>query len=112
MEEIDLMMRVLDRDEFLSWLSLFMPELANPDYTLEVARVADRSDGKLVHLDGLNFSRAWVLFGLAEQYPEYSHLIPVADEHLEHSLPMLVGDSYEGGHWLASFAFYAMDRRP
>ena len=112
LEEIDLMMRVLDREEFLSWLSRFMPELADPDYQLDVARVADRSDGKLVHLDGLNFSRAWVLFNLASNFPEYKHLVLIAEEHLHTSLPNLVGDSYEGGHWLASFAFYAMDRRP
>ncbi|MEM1358656.1 MAG: DUF2891 family protein, partial [Bacteroidota bacterium] len=29
-------------------------------------------------------------------------------KHLNYSLPNLVGDSYEGGHWLGSFAIYAM----
>lgn len=112
LEEADLMMRVLGEDEFRSWLADFLPGLASGEYELEPARVADRSDGKLVHLDGLNFSRAWVLFGLAAAYPEYEHLLPLAERHLAHSLPNLVGDAYEGGHWLASFAFYAMDRMP
>lgn len=41
----------------------------------EPARVSDRTDGKLVHLDGLNFSRAWLLYGVAKAFPaEYGHL--------------------------------------
>ena len=108
LEEIDLMRRVLDEDEFHSWMAGFAPQLLQAEYALEVGRVSDRSDGKLVHLDGLNFSRAWVLYGLAHQYPEYRHLLPMADAHVAHSLPNLVGDSYEGGHWLGSFSLYAM----
>jgi len=108
LEEIDLMRRVLDKDEFHSWMDDFAPQLLQSKYALEVGRVSDRSDGKLVHLDGLNFSRAWVLYGLASQYPEYKHLLQIADEHVAHSLPNLVGDSYEGGHWLGSFALYAL----
>ena len=38
----------------------------------------------------------------------YRHLRRVADEHLRHSLPAVVADSYEGGHWLASFALLAL----
>ena len=30
-------------------------------------KVIDRTDGKLVHLDGLNFSRAWCLYNLAQR---------------------------------------------
>jgi hypothetical protein len=108
LEEIDLMRRVLDEDEFHSWMGDFAPRLQDADYALEVGRVSDRSDGKLVHLDGLNFSRAWVLYGLASQYPEYEHLLAIADDHVNYSLPNLVGDSYEGGHWLGSFALYAL----
>ena len=108
LEEIDLMRRVLGEKEFLDWMSRFAPQLRGKDYTLEVGRVSDRSDGKLVHLDGLNFSRAWVLYGLARQYPSYAHLGRIADAHVAYSLPNLVGDGYEGGHWLGSFALYAL----
>ena len=82
LEEIDLMRRVLPMDEFHLWMDAFAPQLKQNDYMLEVARVSDRSDGKLVHLDGLNFSRAWVLYGLAHQYPDYNHLLQIADAHL------------------------------
>jgi len=108
LEEIDLMRRVLDKEAFLNWMEKFAPRLASPDFQLPVGEVSDRSDGKLVHLDGLNFSRAWVLYGLAHQYSEYAHLQNIANTHVNYSLPNLVGDSYEGGHWLGSFAIYAL----
>ncbi|MGB0788547.1 MAG: DUF2891 domain-containing protein [Marinirhabdus sp.] len=108
LEEVDMMRRTLPKNEFLPWLQKFQPELLRAGYTLPVAEVSDRTDGKLVHLDGLNFSRAWVLYGLADQYPQYAHLKNMANRHLAHSYPNLIGDSYEGGHWLGSFAIYAL----
>lgn len=107
-EEINIMRRVLDEKEFLTWLDQFMPQLKNKNYELEVGKVSDREDGKLVHLDGLNFSRAWSIYALANQFEEYAHLKNVANEHINYSLPNLVDDSYEGGHWLGSFAIYAL----
>lgn len=108
LEELDLMRRVLTAEEFGAWMKNFAPQLKNTDVAIEVGKVSDRTDGKLVHLDGLNFSRAWVLYGLAAQYPEYKHLVNLANKHVNSSLPNLVGDSYEGGHWLGSFAIYAL----
>ena len=110
LEEIDLMRRILDAEEFQAWIDRFMPALRSAGFNLPAGEVSDRTDGKLVHLDGLNFSRAWVLYGLARQYPEFAHLNRLADEHVAYSLPNLVGDSYEGGHWLASFALYALSQ--
>ncbi len=110
LEEVDLMRKILDKAAFKIWLHQFMPQITKPDFTIAVGEVSDRTDGKLVHLDGLNFSRAWVLYGLSNQYPEYEHLRQVANEHIVYSLPNLVGDSYEGGHWLGSFAIYALDK--
>lgn len=107
--EIDIMRRVLPENAFRLWMDDFMPQLKNKDFSLTVAEVSDRTDGKLVHLDGLNFSRAWVLYGLADQYPKrYGHLKPIANEHVAYSFPNLVGDTYEGGHWLGTFALYAL----
>ena len=107
--EIDIMRRTMPASAFNLWMEDFMPQLKNEDFTLQPGQVSDRTDGKLVHLDGLNFSRAWVMYGLANQYPEkYSHLKEVAREHINYSLPNLVGDTYEGGHWLGSFAIYAL----
>lgn len=108
LEELDIMRRVLEPEEFKVWMDAFLPQLKSRKYHLEVGIVSDRTDGKLVHLDGLNFSRAWVFYGLANQYPEYSHLKNLANEHVAYSYPNLVGDTYEGGHWLGSFAIYAL----
>ncbi|WP_432411072.1 DUF2891 domain-containing protein [Rasiella sp. SM2506] len=108
LEEIDIMRRILSETEFKNWLAHFMPRMEKKDFRLEPGKVSDRTDGKLVHLDGLNFSRAWVLYGLANQYPEFAHLNNVANEHVAYSYPNLVGDTYEGGHWLGSFAIYAL----
>jgi hypothetical protein len=48
------------------------------------------------------------LYGLANQYPEYRHLVNIANEHVNYSLPHIMDDTYEGGHWLGSFAIYAL----
>ncbi|HLT50145.1 MAG TPA: DUF2891 domain-containing protein [Aequorivita sp.] len=109
LEEVDIMRRVLSSEEFINWMDTFLPKLADENYHLKVGEVSDRTDGKLVHLDGLNFSRAWVFYGLAKQNPKYKHLENLANEHLAYSYPNLVGDSYEGGHWLGSFAIYALN---
>jgi hypothetical protein len=63
-----------------------------------------------VHLDGLNFSRAWNLYRLANDYPkDFGHLKFVAQTHFNYSLPAIVDGNYEGEHWLASFALLAFD---
>jgi len=107
LEEASLMSKVLDGEEFKIWIDKFLPKLKDPSFQLEVGKVSDRTDGKLVHLDGLNFSRAWCLKNIADADPKYGHLIAIANDHINHSLPALVGDTYEGGHWLGSFAIYA-----
>lgn len=111
LEEAAIMQRVLPQTEFRSWLNAFLPQLKNTAYSLETGKVSDRSDGKLVHLDGVNFSRAWSLNKIAEGLPEYRHLQSIADQHINYSLPSVVGDGYEGGHWLGSFAIYALNSR-
>lgn len=111
LEEVDIMRRVLPKDEFLDWMSAFLPQLSDPNFNLEVAKVKDRSDGKLVHLDGANFSRAWVLYGLAKAYPEYGHVVTVADRHIEQSINLIDDGEYSGTHWLGSFAVYALTQK-
>lgn len=109
-EEIGIMMRVLEAKKFEDWLSGFLPELRNKNFSLEIAKVSDRTDGHLVHLDGLNFSRAWHLFALAKHNNnKFSHLLPIANAHFSASLPSVVDGNYEGEHWLASFALKAIE---
>ena len=112
LEEIDLMHRILPRDEFSYWIDDFMPQLKSSRFQMKPVSVSDRTDGHLVHLDGLNFSRAWVFYRLAKEMPnEYGHLKMLGDVHLAASLPLITDGSYEGEHWLSSFALYALSER-
>ena len=82
LEELGIMQRVLPAKAFLTWTKKFAPKLFDKNYNWDVARVSDRTDGHLVHLDGLNFSRAWNFYHLITQYPkEFSHLQKLADTH-------------------------------
>ncbi len=108
--EADLMARILDRRTYESWLREFLPGILDPErFDLDPARVTDRTDPKIVHLDGLNLSRAWCLFHISSKLEgKYPHLEELALKHLQASLPYIASGSYEGEHWLASFAVYAL----
>lgn len=112
MEEIGIMQRIMPEKEFLKWLKDFAPRLFDKNYTWKPGEVSDRTDGHLVHLDGLNFSRAWNFYHLAKQFPKpLGHLNALADTHLNYSLPAVVDGNYEGEHWLASFALHAFEEK-
>ncbi len=110
LEEANLVRRIYSAEQFKAWFDVFLPQLTDPKFQLEPGKILDRTDGKLVHLDGLNFSRAWCLYGIAETLPEYSHLKAIADEHINYSLPNLMDDNYGGTHWLGTFALYALNK--
>ncbi len=110
LEEANLVRRIYTPADFKVWFDTFLPQLKNPGFKLTPGKILDRTDGKLVHLDGLNFSRAWCLYGIAEALPEYAHIKDIAKEHIEYSLPNIVDDNYGGTHWLGSFAIYALNK--
>ena len=108
LQEASLMLKVLPQEEFLPWLDAFLPGfLDDPKSYLEVAEVTDRSDGKLAHLDGLNFSRAWCLYELGNALKNEA-MIQLANEHFAYSYTKMDSGEYAGTHWLASFALYAV----
>ena len=113
----DLMRRVMDQSEYAEWLSGFLPALPTDgtDDWLEVGIVIDPTDGKLVHLDGLNLSRAWALEGmasaLADDDPRKASLLASANLHGSVGEESVRTPHYSGGHWLASFATYWRTRR-
>ena len=108
LQEVDIMRKVLPAPEFDTWLADFLPELHAQTLALEPGEIRDRSDGKLVHLDGLNFSRAWCLYPLADNNQAYN----LATTHLQHSLARITDGDYAGQHWLGSFALYAFQSMP
>ena len=110
--EADVMRRVLPQAEFSRWLGDFLPPAVLAG--LHPLTVSDRSDGKLVHLDGLNLSRAFMLYGIAQALPEgalRTQLFALADAHRDSGVAALGQQSYEGGHWLGSFATYLLTAR-
>ena len=115
--EADLMRRVLPPKAFAGWLSGFLPGLPADGSAgwLVPGVVTDRTDGKLVHLDGLNLSRAWMLRGIAAGLPagdaRVASLRATADAHAAASLPSVTSEHYEGSHWLGTFAVYLLTGR-
>ena len=108
------MRAVLGRSAFAAWFERFLPRLAQgePATLFEPAFVSDRSDGKIAHLDGLNFSRAWcwrLIEDAVEDMAVRKRIDATIARHFDNALPHVAGD-YMGEHWLASFALLALDR--
>jgi hypothetical protein len=114
LEEAALLSRLLDRKAFHNWAYAFLPELLQGGPFLP-AVVSDRTDPKIVHLDGLNLSRARCLFELAAalgpQDRASAHLRQLGDLHARASLPHIASGSYEGEHWLGTFAVHMLEAR-
>jgi hypothetical protein len=114
--EADVMRRVLPQAEFAAWLSQFLPVIPKDGSTewLKPGVVADPTDGKLAHLDGLNLSRAWMLDRIANALPHTDPRVPslraTSRRHAEDGLRAVTGEHYEGGHWLGTFAVYLLAR--
>jgi hypothetical protein len=112
--EADLMRRVMNASEFRRWFAGFLPQLAVgiPAALMQPATVTDRSDPKLVHLDGLNLSRAWCMRSIANALPPTDPvrkaLAKSAHAHLSDALTHVASGDYAGEHWLASFAVYLL----
>lgn len=103
--EADLMRRILRRDAYRGWLAAFLGT-----FNLDPVTVPDRDDGHLVHLAGLNFSRAWMLEGIASVAAS-EKLTAMAASHHAAGLAALDTLTYAGAHWLATFAAYLTTRR-
>lgn len=108
LEEARLMSKIKENTPYEKWLSTFLPSLFEPDFTLEVAKVSDRTDGHLVHLDGLNFSRATCLNEIANKVPHLNSLKGIGTKHFEQAFGSISGDDYMGSHWLGTFALYTL----
>ena len=115
--EADLMRRILPRADFSNWLTKFMPSIpvnGSGDW-LAPGIVKDASDGKLVHLDGVNSSRAWNLYNIARALPDgdarKASLVAAAKIHADTGVAAVSAEHYSGSHWLASFATYLMTDR-
>lgn len=104
-----LMGRVLG-DAFAPWWEAFQPVSLSP--WLTPAIVSDRVDPQLVHLDGLNLSRAWCLAALAPAVAasqgEMFHAAALA--HWNAAAPHIAQGDFAATHWLLSFALLCVER--
>ena len=117
--EADLMRRVLSPAEFRAWFERFLPGASRgePKALFTPATVTDRTDPQLVHLDGLNLSRAWCMKSIAGALPPGRRrpapmLTASAARHAESALAHVASGDYAGEHWLASFAVYLLSTPP
>jgi hypothetical protein len=114
LNEADLMRRILPQAEFAQWLTAFLPDLKvnSKSKLLQPVIVSDVTDGKLVHLAGLDLSRAWcmqgIIQGLPSNDPRVGLLKRSAVEHAKIGLGYVFSGHYEGEHWLGTFAVYAL----
>ena len=112
--EADLMSRVLPAKEFAEWFHTYLPGAVKgePANLFTPATVTDRTDPQLVHLDGLNLSRAWCLRGILTALPKddpvRKALAASAAKHAEAGLKYVASGDYAGEHWLASFAVWML----
>ncbi|CAG1008168.1 hypothetical protein BURK1_03492 [Burkholderiales bacterium] len=112
--EADLMRRVLPHERYGAWLAAFLPGLAHgePRALFAPAEATDRSDPQIVHLDGLNLSRAWCMRGIANALPpgdaRAAVLRDASQRHVATGMEGLESGDYMGAHWLATFAVLAM----
>jgi hypothetical protein len=112
--EADLMRRVLSPSEFRAWFHRYLPGVARgePRNLLAPAKVSDRTDPQLAHLDGLNLSRPWCMRGIASALPPSDParkvLAEAAARHAEAALAHVATGDYAGEHSLASFAVYLL----
>ncbi|WP_136612238.1 DUF2891 family protein [Sinomonas albida] len=122
LSEADLMQRVLGRDDFAAWLEQFLPGLEASSRMLSVVGVTDESDGYMVHLHGLNLTRAGqlsrVVRALREGASPSSSVSPsepvlaaAIEPLLSAGIAALDSGDFMSTHWLASFAWDALESR-
>jgi hypothetical protein len=106
-----LMLNAVNSCDFADWWHAFEPAPAALAGWMTPVAVSDARDAKIVHLHGLNLSRAWCWRALAPHLPQ--QLGPLIEKaivaHVETSLPAALAGDYVGTHWLASFAVLALD---
>jgi hypothetical protein len=113
--EAALMWRVLPPQDYPGWFDAFLPGLTDRNRLLVPVEVGNPADGRQGHLHGLNLTRAWQLRELSTVLPQgdrrMSALRTATRRHLDQALPHVGSGSFIHDHWLATYAFLALDGR-
>ena len=120
--EADLMAEVLTEDELAVWLPDFLSELTSESPALAPVTVLDPTDGYQSHLYGLGLSVAASIMRLAPRLltvAEHSDDRELADRSkgfltrvealMAPGLEAAVSDEYMASHWVATFAWEALE---
>lgn len=118
------MAEVLAEDELAVWLPDFLAELTPESPALSPVEVLDPTDGYQSHLYGLGLSVAASIMRLSPrllQIAERSGNLDLADrargffttvdELMAPGLEAAVSDEYMASHWVATFAWEALELR-
>jgi hypothetical protein len=112
--EADLMTRILNQEDYTQWIDRYFSDLdkLRESRILQPVVIQDKTDGKLVHLDGVNLSRSWCMKRISSYLPKDHPLGELfrksAIQHANHALENIISGNYAGEHWLASFAVYLL----
>lgn len=109
--EAVLMQRTVDGCSFDDWWQQFAPTGDALAHWLAPVAVSDARDARIVHLHGVNLTRAWCWRLLL---PELDRALKPAvltaiDAQLAASARAATDGDYVGTHWLASFLVLALD---
>jgi hypothetical protein len=116
--EADLMRRVLPPTEFASWWRGFMSATDHASPIYRVAMVPSTRDGQIVHLHGLNLSRAGMLARIAASlrsskpdattaHDDTTRLLVSARQLYDDGVGPASDGEYVSTHWLPTFAWDA-----
>ena len=115
LSEADLLRRVLAPEQFAAWFASFLPSLTADSRIVRPFRVTDETDGYLVHLHGLNLSRAGQVTRILDalgRTPESAPAVAALDAAraplLRAGLEAVVAQEFMSSHWLATFAWDAL----
>jgi hypothetical protein len=112
--EAHLMRRVLPPGEFAAWWHGFLPQASQDALAFAPVAVPDVADGHIVHLHGLNLSRAGMLARIAsalhsanEPGRHVNGLLSNARTLYNSGVEHAVSGDYLSTHWLATYAWIA-----
>ncbi len=106
MTEADLMRRVLPQNEFATWWAEFLPGLPADSPILTAVHIPEIDDGHIVHLHGLNLSRAGALARISQTL-QAPALRDCARSLYDASIDRVTSGYYSETHWLPTFAWDA-----
>jgi hypothetical protein len=114
----DLMRKVLPKDEYVSWLHEFAPDLFSVDGAITVLVVKHIAvhDGYASHWDGFQLNRIWCLNGILQTLAPKDldpgvkqSWVDAQNEMWDYAQESIGKGNYDIDHWLSSFSVFALE---